>query len=115
MEDVHIWNHFYNPGPRTDNHLEGYNNSISTFFNEPHPSLGKFIVILQENCHLKYLRINQLQRGAAPTPRNPTYVNNDITIVNSRMQFYNNTLNVNQEFLDNEINLYLNHITYLIG
>jgi hypothetical protein len=57
-----IWNHFENLGPRTNNHVEGYNSRFNGIVNVSHPNIWKFITCLQAEeatyTH-KYVRLEK--------------------------------------------------------
>lgn len=79
QQQVEIWNHYTNEGPRTTNAAEGYNNSLSTKFDHlVHPNFSVFLVFFREIHHEKQVRVRQLRRGTAdPVVRVPQYVEND--------------------------------------
>ena len=50
-----LWNHYDNRGPKTNNHVEGFNSKIKRFFSS-HPNIWKFILRIkseESNCNFK--------------------------------------------------------------
>ncbi len=72
-----LWNQHNNNGPRTDNHVEGYHNSLSSTFGQTHPVLGEFICDLQKQHHMVSIRARNLLAHNplhVPRPRHPRFV-----------------------------------------
>lgn len=73
----HTWSHFDHDGPRTTNLAEGFHNKLTHDFSRSHPTLTTFLHWLQGEHAVNQIRLFQLQNGAAPKPRDKTYVNLD--------------------------------------
>ena len=53
----YLWNHFDNRGPKTNNHVEGFNSKLINFL-ITHPNIWKFIIKIkseESNCSLRFI------------------------------------------------------------
>jgi hypothetical protein len=59
--DIDLWSQYKNDGPRTNNHIEGYNNGLNKLLGT-HPNIYKFIEKNKKeesNQHIRYCRLRQ--------------------------------------------------------
>jgi hypothetical protein len=114
---IELWNHYNHTGPRTSNHCEGYNNSLSFKFDRTHTRLSVFLVQLQSWHHSIQVRARQVQRGDNPNPRAQQYIDNDARIRAAEQAFVNNwaLFGSNPMALNHEIRQYLDYVEHFIG
>ena len=104
---IELWNHYDNDGPRTNNHIEGYNLKLQKFATCAHPNIWLFIgTIKQEEatygCNFYRLELGKYkQRG-----RNKVDMERDIAILLAKNKYISNTVSI-FEFLS-----YLGHIMH---
>ncbi len=117
-------NHYWNDGPRTINHAEGYNNSLRMKFHHQFPRLAVFCVELQQLHNDTADRQVQLSNGADPVARDPDYVRNDQAILACKQQFATaltwitaNAVDAGhfQQFLDVEILNFLDAVQHRLA
>lgn len=57
-----LWNHFETEGPRTNNHIEGYNRKFNDLLGH-HPNIWNFITTLIEEEERMSIRLGKLNAG----------------------------------------------------
>lgn len=75
---IKVWNHFHSVGvPRTNNHLEGYNNKLKKFVGLAHPDIYRAIEVFkgEENTHTQIFTQTRLDM-IKPPPRRKLYIIN---------------------------------------
>ena len=64
MPTIGRWCQFYNRGPRTTNHAEGWHNRLNTLFQQQyHPKMEEFLLIMQQESNAVALEARQLLTG----------------------------------------------------
>jgi hypothetical protein len=62
--DINLWNHFDVIGPRTNNHLEGFNAKLNKYFDYNKPHIYNFILALKDIETEVDKQIHDLQHGS---------------------------------------------------
>ena len=63
----HIWNHFDNTGPRTNNHLEGFHHRLNRRLRVAHPNIHELILVFKAFQQENELGQERLLRGGRPS------------------------------------------------
>ncbi|CAF0824223.1 unnamed protein product [Brachionus calyciflorus] len=76
IEDVNfpteMWNHYYNDGPRINNHVEGYNSKLNKYIDRNHPHIYSAIKTLKDLETTTGLNFYQRESGGLNQfPRRP--------------------------------------------
>ena len=58
-----MWNNFSNPGPLTNNHLEGWQNRMKRIAQKAHPNIYEMLELLQKEQATTEVTISQLEAG----------------------------------------------------
>ncbi|CAF1120586.1 unnamed protein product [Brachionus calyciflorus] len=76
-----LWNHFYTEGPRTNNHVEGYNHKINNYIDYTHQHIYSPIntlKVLETSTGLNYYQ--RELGGLSQFPRRPKDIQRDVMI-----------------------------------
>jgi hypothetical protein len=92
---IDSWNHYYNNGPRTNNHVEAFNLKLGNCIDSVHPNIYSLIETLKflEGC----CTFNYLQRKngyGSQNERRREDVLRDVSIFNLRICLYNNQISI---------------------
>ncbi|RNA41846.1 cysteine ase [Brachionus plicatilis] len=117
--EINLWNQFYNNGPRTNNHVEGFHRKIDCDLITSHPNLYFFIDYvkkLESEFVLVYKRRNCADDFNVR--RRPEYIYRDNKIFKWKIKlllnlhacgnniWYNNTINIIGQYISKFANLY---------
>ncbi|CAF1104867.1 unnamed protein product [Brachionus calyciflorus] len=76
-----LWNHFYTEGPRTNNHVEGYNHKINNYINHTHPHIYSAIYTLKTLETSTGINFFQHESGGLTQfPRRPRDIQRDVML-----------------------------------
>ena len=75
---VELWNHFKTVGPRTNNHLEGYNSKLKKCVSVAHPNIYTAIQLLQSQEVSASLNFYRAANGERIPPRRKKDIEKDI-------------------------------------
>ena len=102
---IAMWNHYDNTGPRTNNHVEGYNAKLNKLLTKP--NIWRFIAKLtneEANNNIKYVR---LEKGTYKSRgRNKADCERDLKIEQAKTKWLNKELD--------DLNDYLNLLAHII-
>ena len=99
-----MWNHYDNTGPRTNNHIEGYNNKINKLLSKP--NIWRFIAKItneEANAHIKFIRLEKGQLKSRG--RNRADCERDLKIEQCKSKWLANEL---------DLDSYMNQLAYII-
>jgi hypothetical protein len=104
---IALWNHYETIGPRTNNHLEGYNFKINTSIDYNHPHIYSAIGTFQQLEATTSLNYLNLQNGSkSQFPRRPEDKKRDEMILHLKFKLDNGTI---------DIQLYLTRVSQLFN
>jgi hypothetical protein len=84
---IEYWNHYDNPGARTNNYLEGYNLKMENNINAK-PNFWKFIIKIQSEKTESSLKFARLNNGTfRPTRRKKDAIERDNNILKLKCQY----------------------------
>ncbi|CAF1122404.1 unnamed protein product [Brachionus calyciflorus] len=99
-----IWNHFYNNGPRTNNHVEGFHRKIDIELISDHPNLYVFIEYLKKLEVQTYLLFKRRQiSNDFNTKRRPEDIFRDQKIVKYKTMLLNDLNSLKTNSYKNEL------------
>ena len=93
---IDYWNHYDNPGARTNNYLEGYNLKMEKYINAK-PNIWKFIIKIkteETEASLKFVRLNN--DSFRPPRRNKDALERDNNILKLKCLFLENKIDINE-------------------
>jgi hypothetical protein len=90
---ISMWNHFETKNkPRTNNHVEGYNNALNKLL-KSHPNIYKFIEEIANEESTQHIRFCRLKNGRLQERhRDRSDVERDLNIANYQKEFLNGDL-----------------------
>jgi len=79
---IKLWNHYATTGPRTNNHVEGYNNKLKCFVGAAKPNIFKIVSIFknEETNSDKKFRKATADPPSKPPPRDTYYADKDVKL-----------------------------------
>ena len=87
INTIHIWNHYDNKDPKTNNHLEGFNYKINKYF-ESKSHIWKFIEKIQDLEAEMTLKHTRLENGTLrDRGRNRIYIELDLKLANLKHDY----------------------------
>ena len=87
-----MWNHFYNQGPKTNNHVEGFNSKLKKFLTS-HPHIWKCIVKIKSEKSLCSLRFIHHKSGSLKERgRRSSDLEKDLKILDLKTQYITKNL-----------------------
>ncbi len=89
------WNHFDNIGPRTNNHVEGFNYKLGEYIDYDHPNVYSLIETfksLEMTCIINYLQ--RKDGHAIQTRRRKVDISRDVRISNLKLAFNNDHISI---------------------
>ena len=82
-----LWNHYENRGPRTNNHVEGYNAKLKRFLSK-HPNIWTFILKIKGEESNSALRFTHLEAGTLKERgRKASNLENDLAILQLKNKY----------------------------
>ena len=94
-----IWNHFYNDGPRTNNHVEGWHNSFNQRINRYHVNIWIFLEKMIEQQEIFENNLLIARQGTQINPRNRKDAARDKRIQLQKLKYEQGRL-TKLEFID---------------
>ena len=79
---IKLWKHYATTGPRTNNHVEGYNNKLKCFVGAAKPNIFKIVSIFknEETNSDKKFRKATADPPSKPPPRDTYYADKDVKL-----------------------------------
>ena len=97
---IDLWNHYKNRGPRTNNHIEGYNLKLKMYLNS-HPNIWKFIIKIREEESNYALNFTHLTKGTLKQKeRNRKIIEKDIKILDLKNELFLKDINIKEYILN---------------
>ncbi|XP_021339484.1 uncharacterized protein LOC110440643, partial [Mizuhopecten yessoensis] len=72
-QQLDLWNHYDNTGPRTTNHVEGWHSKVNRMCKHAHPNIYAIVKLLQKLQAADEVRMIQLPAGGKSRPRKKKY------------------------------------------
>ena len=96
---ISLWNHYYTEGPRTNNHVEGYNHKINNYINHVHPHIYSAINTLKTLETSTGLNFYQRESGSLTQfRRRPVDIQRDVMVNYLKNKLNNGNLSIMQFF-----------------
>ena len=67
------WNYFDHPGPRTNNHVEGWHSRMNKVVGKPHPNIYELVDVIKREEATTRMKLQLYETGAALPPRRRRY------------------------------------------
>lgn len=99
ISDSHEWMTF-SLGPRTNNHLEGWHNSLRKAIGAAHPNVYTFIAAIKKQQQVFSLKLLQLQTNGVVSVQKSTYARVEQKLARAVDDYSSELLTV-KGFLDN--------------
>ncbi|XP_021370385.1 uncharacterized protein LOC110461289 [Mizuhopecten yessoensis] len=94
-QQLDLWNHYDNTGPRTTNHVEGWHSKVNRMCKHAHPNIYAIVKLLQKLQAADEVRMIQLPAGGKSRPRKKKYRRLDERLTQLKDRFQNGHINVN--------------------
>jgi len=93
-QQLDLWNHYNNDGPRTTNTVEGWHSKVKKLCKSAHPNVYTFVNMFQSIQAANEAKIIQLEAGGKPPAKRRKYVRINIQLRQLKERFHNNEIDL---------------------